>query len=528
MTHFAGTLALVRFALRRDRVRLSIWVASLTSTVWFTSQSIFGLYDNEAELAQYATTVESNAALIALGGPPYGLDTFGGRIVWECAPYAIGVALMAVLTVVRHTRAEEEAGRTELLRATRIGRHSHSAAAFLTASGVSIVIGALSAAALAIDLPVAGSILFGAGFASLGVVFAGIALVAAQVTTHSRAATGIALAVLGAAFVLRAIGDIEAGWLSWLSPIGWMNYTKPFTADTWFPLLLSLAFTAGCVAGAIALESRRDVGGGLVADRPGSPFASPRLATPLGLAVRLQRAAFAGWAAGLALGGITFGAVAHSAEDLVGDNQDILDYLTNVGGASLTDIFLATMLLYLALLAAAYGIVTALRLRSEETSGHAEAVLAAAVARTRWAWSHLAIALGGSATMLLLSGLTLGGAHAIAIHEAGEIVTVTGAALAYVPAVWLLVGFGFALFGAQPRAILAVWAALAFCVLASLFGEVLGFPAAVIDASPFAHVGTVPATDPDWAGLAVLTALTAALFAAGELGFRRRDLQTAV
>jgi polyether ionophore transport system permease protein len=49
----------------------------------------------------------------------------------------------------------------------------------------------------------------------------------------------------------------------------------------------------------------------------------------------------------------------------------------------------------------------------------------------------------------------------------------------------------------------------------------------VIDASPFAHVGTVPATDPDWAGLAVLTAIAAALFAAGELGFRHRDLQTA-
>jgi len=41
------------------------------------------------------------------------------------------IGLLALLTVVRHTRADEEAGRSELIGSTALGRHAQLAAALI-------------------------------------------------------------------------------------------------------------------------------------------------------------------------------------------------------------------------------------------------------------------------------------------------------------------------------------------------------------------------------------------------------------
>ena len=111
--------------------------------------------------------------------------------------------------VVRHTRAEEESGRAELLRATVTGRHAATAAAVLVAAAASVLVGVLDAAVLlANDLPAEASLLHGAELTGVGLVFTAVAAAAAQVTAGARAALGIAGAVLGATFLLRGIGDV--------------------------------------------------------------------------------------------------------------------------------------------------------------------------------------------------------------------------------------------------------------------------------------------------------------------------------
>src|SRR5690606_33249290 len=103
-----------------------------------------------------------------------------GRIAWESWPFSVAIALMATFAVGRHTRADEEAGRTELVRSTTVGRHAHGAAALLAATGACLVIGALVAVVLVgFDLPVGGSVTLGAAFAAVGFVFAGVGLLAA-------------------------------------------------------------------------------------------------------------------------------------------------------------------------------------------------------------------------------------------------------------------------------------------------------------------------------------------------------------
>ena len=52
----------------------------------------------------------SNASLVALNGPLFGVS-LGGLTAWKIGvTELILVALMSLLTVVRHTRTEEETG----------------------------------------------------------------------------------------------------------------------------------------------------------------------------------------------------------------------------------------------------------------------------------------------------------------------------------------------------------------------------------------------------------------------------------
>jgi ABC-2 type transport system permease protein len=523
-----GTGALVRLALRLDRVRLTIWVASLVGVTLFSAQSIIDLYPDGAGLVEYKAVAAGNQAIVVMAGPTHGIETMGGRIAFETWYVGIAAALMALLTVVRHTRADEESGRTEVLRSTVVGRHAASAAALLVAAAASLAVGLLSAASLiALDLDATGSLVLGASFAALGIVFAAIGLLTAQLVEHARAASGLALAALGASFIVRGIGDVTGNGMSWASPIGWMQATQPFAGDRWGPIVLSLVAAVALSGVALALEDHRDVAAGLVAPRPGPPTAAGWLGRPLGLAWRLQRGGVAGWVAGVVLTGIAMGSVAASADDFVGDNQAIEDFLTQAAGADLTDLYLATIITYIGLLAGGFAIQAVLRLRSEESAGRGELVLAAATPRTRWAGGHLVVSVVGSIALLAAAGLGTGVAHALTTGDAEQVPRLVTATLAPLPAVLVLVGLVTLAWGAAPRAAEAAWGLLAVCTLIAMFGTVLGLPQWVLDLSPFTHVPAVPAADVDWLPLVVMTVLGAALVAGGLVGLRRRDVASA-
>ena len=95
---------------------------------WSPQQSASSqtLYSAPGALAAYQASVGSNAAAIAFSGPPVGLDTVAGhgRVRDLGFSVMLAAALMAMFTAGRHTRADEEAGRTELVRSAHVGRHA--------------------------------------------------------------------------------------------------------------------------------------------------------------------------------------------------------------------------------------------------------------------------------------------------------------------------------------------------------------------------------------------------------------------
>jgi len=526
MTALTSTVALTRFIVRRDRVRILMWVAAVVLLVVSTAASVKGLYPTQADLDEAAAAAQDNAAAIAFNGPAQGLDTVGGEVAFQGgATGLVVVALMSLLMMGRLTRGEEEPGRLELVRALPVGHQAPTAAASLVVAGMSVVVGALvTLALLGQDLPVAGSIAFGVSFTLVGFFFGVVAMLAAQVTENTRVVYGMAGAMLAGAFVVRAVGDIGDGTASWFSPIGWAQKTRPFAGERWWPFLVLLAATAGLIAAAGTLATRRDLGGGLVPPRPGRVTASAALGNPLGLAVRLQRGSLVGWSLGVLVTAVAYGSIADSIDDFVGDNKAMADIIARAGGASLTDSYLATSFGILALAGTGFAIQAALRVRTEEAGLRAEPVLAAPVSRRRWAASHLTMAFGGSLIVLLIAGLATGLSYGIVGGDLTVVPGLVGAALAYAPAMWLVVGLAFVLVGWAPRATVASWAVLAACFVIGLLGDLLDLPAWVTRLSPFEHVPKAPAADVTVLPLVVLAAIAAALTRLGLTGLQRRDI----
>ncbi|MFS8098783.1 ABC transporter permease [Lentzea alba] len=525
-----GTRHLVRLALRRDRILLPIWVLFLVGVTYSTTTALEELYGTAESRALLGVTANANSAFLAMLGPLHDWSSLGGLVVWRWGVFSgLFIAIMAMLVVTRHTRAEEEAGRTELIAATVVGRHAPLAAAVIVAGGTSLLIGVLQALVLiGKDLDPAGAFAFGLSTASVGLVFTGVGAFTAQLSENSRVSNAIAGGFLGVTYLFRAAGDAAGSsgpeWLTWLSPIGWTEHVRSFADNRFWVLGISLAFSVALVGISAYIVTRRDVGLGLLAARLGPPHGT--ISSPFGLAWRLQKGSLIGWSIALFAVGVIYGSVAQAVGQMVQDNPTLGQIVSKIGGAdAMVDAFFATVTQLMGLIASIYLVQAVLRLRSEETSFRAEPILATPVSRWGWVASHAVFALVGGAVVLAASGLGLGLVYGVQTDDLGTVVPqMLGAALAQLPAAWVVAGVALLLFGLFPQLTGVSWAVVSAALVLTLLGPALQLDQWVIDASPFSHVPKYP--DITFGPLAWLSLVAVVLLAAGFAGFRRRDLTT--
>ncbi|ANH39805.1 ABC-2 family transporter protein [Nocardioides dokdonensis FR1436] len=522
---FTGTLVLAVRAMRGDRWLVLGSGAALALLYWAQAWSIDRLYTGEGELARMAAAMERNDAMIALAGPARALDTVGGQVTWQASAFgAVLLGLVVMVVVTRHTRAEEESGRDDLVRSGAVGRFAPPAAAVLTSVALSVLSGLLVTLSLVVyPLDTADSLALGVGLTLCGLCFTGTTLVAAQLVASTRAARGIAGAVVAAAYALRAVGDVSVPALSWLSPIGWYQGMQPFSGLRWWPAVLLLGATVVNLAVAAVLLVRRDIGGGLVAARPGPPRAGRLLAGPVGLAWRLQRAGVLGWGVGLALTAPAYGALGTEVDELVGSTDLGRDVMTQ-GAADLVDGYFATMLLMLALLVTGFATASTLRPRAEEESGLAELVLATPLRRGRWLLAWTAVTLLGTALLLVVSGLGIGTGFALVSSDPAQVGAFVLPMLQYAPSVLVLAAVARLVHAAVPRRAALAWVPLGVAVVVMFFGELLDLPRWVRWLSPFDHLPLVPAEDSSLPALAALLAVALAVGVSAQFAFLRRDI----
>ncbi|NEE01089.1 ABC transporter permease [Phytoactinopolyspora halotolerans] len=528
----AGTWTLIRFILRRDRVRIPVWTVAVGGSIVGTALSYADTFPTQTDLDSRAE-LAGTPVFVAFNGPGFGLDnyTLGAMVAHETLYLAIIlVALMSVFLTVRHTRAEEESGRAELVRSAVTGRHAMLASSLVVVSALNVVVGLLTAAGLSgIDrLDGRGSLTFGISMIAAGLVFTAVAAVVLQVTEYSRGAVGIGVAVLGASYAVRAVGDVSETGLSWLSPFAWSLHTRAYVDERWWPLLLSLTLAVVLTAAAIMLNARRDVVAGLMPARPGRPHASPRLTRLGGLPFRQQRAGMLAWTAGLALLGAAFGPLLSDIEEFVAENERVQEIVAAAQGATIIESFLGTITGMLALLATGFAVSSALRMRNEEAVGRLEPLLATGLPRHRWMAGYLIVMLGGSMIVMLAGSLTLGVTASIDQRDPALVFNLLAAGVVHMPAIWVVAMLAVALFGVLPRLAPAAWLVLGYGVIVSLLGPAIGLEESQLrNLSPFDHVPELPGAEFSIMPVVILSAIAVGLALAGLAGFRRRDLHAA-
>jgi ABC-2 type transport system permease protein len=525
-----GTRPLLRATLRYDGRRFVPWVL-LATLLPASSAAVYPrTFPTPAARGALAAGVGSNPALGLVLGPADDLATVDGFTVWRgLALGGLLVALGAVLAVVRTTRGQEDSGQAELLASGVLGRAARLvtgvALALLGSLAAGVVAGVVTGLCGA-SWPVA--LLLGATFTASGWVLAAVAAVAAQLSADGRTATTLAVGTLGVLFLARGLSsslDLPA-WTLWANPLGWVQLTRPATDGRWWPLLPAVALTVAGVAAAAALESRRDLGQGVLTPGPGPARGTTR--SGWRLAVRLDAGVLVTWACASALLGLALGYLTTSVDDLLHGNAVVRSLLA--AGATdpgeLTAAFVRTVVSLVGILASVAGVQVVLRVRAEELAGRLEPVLATAVSRTRYLAGHVVLALTATGGALLVAGAAI----ALVAGQAGTGVSSAGVlrqALATVPAGWAVVAVAVAVVGTRPAAAALAWAGVLVAFLLTLLGPTLGLDDAVLAASPFWHVPTVAGVGPAagaWTGLAVVGVVTGALLGVGFTGFRRRDV----
>lgn len=538
MSTLTGTGTLLRFMLRRDRLRLPLWVLGMGLMALYISTALGTVLDPEA--LQGMAEMAATPVMALIGGPGYGFDAitvprfFAGLYG---AYLMLGAALMSMTTISRHTRAEEQSGRGELVLADVVGRHAPLTAALLLAVLMNVLVAVtMTGIILAAPIdpsPAAGpTALFTLSIASVGIAFAGIAAATVQLSPYSRTCTSLAGIVLAAAFLVRGIGDMsrsqggDLDWLSWLSPLGWAQQTAPYTLDRWWPLAFPLLFAAVGAGLGYVLRSRRDFGAGVLADRLGRERAAPWLGSPLALAYRLQRGVLIGWSVAMILTGLTLGAFTQSMAD-VADSlpEELLAVMGGDGAAeAFVDGYLGFMSVYFGVILAVFAILAVQSLRAQETEGHTESVLSTAVGRAQWVLSWTAVTGLGAVWLAVLAGL---GEALGAVLVTGDWSLVGPTLLGHTvqfSTVWFFLGVAVALYGLLPRLLGLVWVLYVVGTVLIFFGPMLGLSQSWLNLSPFQHTGQHPATDVQWLGIAVLSLGGVALALLGTAAFRRRDL----
>lgn len=537
MKDFKGTLALARIALRRDRIQLPVWILAMAAFMAAFLPTWTGYFEIEEELRAAIEVFAANPAARLFGiASGVGLGEF--VMLEGFVTLSVVAALMSFLAVIRHTRQNEDTGRAEFVGSAAVGRHASLAAALIVTIGANVIVAiAVALLMIANDLPATGSFAMGAAVGGVGVSFAGVAAVTAQVYSTSRAANGMAAAVLVLGFILSGIGNIlgrydeaavwvHSAWPSWLSPIGWGQQMRPFAENHWWMLGLFGVLFLVLTAAAFFLDSRRDMGRGLLPEGRGPAMAAPGLLSLFGLVWRLQRGLFFGWAAGMVVIGVIFGSISGEIEAF--DSEALAELFERLGGtAVILDAYFATVMGIVGMLMTVYTLQVLLRMRREEADGPLESVLATAVSRRQWMMSYIGNAVLGTTALLLLIGLSAGLSAGLALGNIGEwTLDFVVAGLVQLPAILVIAGVVVLAFSFLPRWVgLLGWGAFLLALITGpVIGGLLNLSESVRNISPFTHTPQMPAAAFEAAPVLIMVAIAVIPFITGLAAFRRRDL----
>jgi len=544
--YFDNSGKLVRFMLKRERITAVVWIVILAVFSVVLAPGMDSMFQ-DAEARTQVASIYDNPIMAAMMGPVYGADNFTSGAMYSSMMLLwviIAVGIMNIFLVLRYTRADEEKGRAEVIRSLPVGRLANINAAMITAVIINLILGLLTGIGIALTgvegMDLMGSLLYGAVLFASGLVFAAVTALFCQLSSNTSGATGLSFLSLGIFYMIRAAGDMyNSDLLACISPLGLAQRSQIYVKDHWWPALILLIEAAVIFVIAYKLNSIRDLDQGFIAARPGRKDAPKILQSSFGLAFRLLRTALIAWFVVMLTLGASYGSVIGDIDKFVADSPDylkiigipeaILDTMSEAEkGQIIVDYFGVFVTSMMTLVCIVPLINAVMKLRSEEKDNRAEHILSRVVTRKKYLGGYVILAFTASVFIQCATAVGLYSSVAATVGGDASPFTFGGlmqAYMAYLPALWVMIGIAVLLIGAFPKASGAIWGYFGFVCFVSFIGGMLDLPKWLLSVSPLHHIPQLPLDEMTVAPLIVLTITAAILTAAGFIFYTKRDTQ---
>ena len=527
---------LTRFYLRRDWLRIFFWILGLAGLMAAAAAKFDGLYGTEKALNSIAETLKT-PAMVSLFGPFSDAVKTNPAIIYAAEMMVfVGLfaAMMNIYFAVRNTRAEEDSGVAELVRAHAIGKQSQLLAATLEIIISDVLAGVIESlvlqAAGMTGASTEGNWLFGLGLAAFGIMFGAFSLLIAQLVSSSRAATMGSYLLLGILFIARMGTDVKNTDYTWYTIFGWIEKLSIYVDNNWTPIALMLG--AAVIAGTVAfiVNGTRDVGAGVFPQRNGRKRASVFLAGPLSLVARLERTSIIVWLLSLPILGASYGSIFGTVGDLMKTNPALVKLMgsaaVNQAGRAVILSFAGKLSIIIAVVATIPALITLLKINGDEKKGYLEQIHARGISRLKIFGSYTIVGtvLGSLGMFLGVAGMA-GAGNSTMKHPIAMARFLRGF-VGYWPALLVIIGITLLIVAYLPRLQQLAWILPIYGMFSLYLGPMFDLPKWSQKLTPYGWINNVPTAHIDWGTFAWMTALGLALIVVAFVGYKHRDLTT--
>lgn len=520
---FAGVLRLSRFIVRQDRMRYMWWLFGIVAMTLIVPPAFQELYPTQQDRDAMAITMD-NPVMTAMFGPAdFSNYTLGVMMSHQMLVMtAIAVAIMNILLMVRHTRSEEEDGRGELLRSLPIVQHAQLMASMFVLFFVNVLLALLIGIGLASfsydSMDLWGSFVYGVALGVIGLFFAAVTAVCAQLAESSRGALGLSFAIMVGSYLMLSVSK-------WIPPFGWLTQIQPYSDNNGLAIGLLLVVSFLLFGIAVVLHGKRDIGSGLLPSRGGRAHASVFLRSPIGLAWRLQRTTFISWSLGMLVLGMTYGSVLGDLEQFFNDNDMMASMIVVDESSTLAAQFLPMLMAVLAFISTIPALLSIHKLVAEERKERVNHMLGRAVSRQKLIVSYLVLAVITGFAMLNFSALGLWLAGTTSMEEPFTFETIWQASVVHFPAVTVMIAISTLLIGLAQKATMFNWFYLVYGFFTLYLGGLFQLPGWMEKISPFGYVSKLPIEDMNWLSAGGLIVVAVVLIVIGINRYADRDVE---
>jgi ABC-2 type transport system permease protein len=529
----AQTGYLTRMYLRRDRIAILIWLLGIVGGAASGASKIIGLTGNDKAVASLVHTMDT-PAMAAMFGPFKATQSANTASIFSATMMVFMGLIMAVMNIyfaIRNTRTQEDNGVLEMVRAHSVGRQSSLLATLYELIIINLLNGVLMSVTLqAMNMDGAdatGNWLFGMGLAACGLMFGAFTLLIAQLASNARGATTMSYSLLGILYILRALTDVQNTDYTWWTVFGWVEKLGVYGKNDWLPALYMIALAAIVLVITFVVSAQRDLGSGLLPDRPGRAHASVFLAGPTSLIFRLERTSLIAWVIGLFIYGASMGSLFDTIGDMMNSSPMVVKIIgpaaAQAAGRTMTLEFASMMATVMAIGASVPVIATLLRLNSDEQKGWLESMHARPVSRFQLFGAYSLVAtVSGLLTLFAGNiGMAIGSQGMKHAFSVGRLMR---AFWGFAPAILMTVGIAAVVVGLLPRLQKLAWILPIYALLSIYLGGLLDFPEWTKKVTPFGWIRKVPLHTVQWDQVGLLVVVSCVLVLIGYSLYRRRDL----